>query len=70
MGIVFVFLTVMVFALQFQAKIIDKYFSNEKSSTSLQTQQPTKSKEPENDNKIVAAITAAIMHHNYLKLKG
>ena len=69
MGIVFVFLTIMVFALQLQAKLIAKYFPDEKTSAKT----PTKKQQSENkddDKTLTAAITAAILHHNYLKVKG
>jgi len=59
MGIVFVFLYTMVLVLQYQAKLIAKYFpenldkSNDKDSKKL-------------DKKKVAAVIAAIQHHKNL----
>jgi len=72
MGIVFTFLVIMVYAMQLQAKIIEKYFANkETSQDSTKQWQPTQSKKDEDEEKtLTAAITAAIMHHNYLKIKG
>jgi oxaloacetate decarboxylase gamma subunit len=70
MGIVFVFLTIMVFALQFQAKLIEKYLIKEDTpKPSTNKWQPTTSNEDE-EKALTAAITAAILHHNHLKLKG
>lgn len=59
MGIVFVFLYTMVLVLQYQAKLIAKYFpenldkSNDKDSKKL-------------DKKKVAVVIAAIQHHKNL----
>jgi len=59
MGIVFVFLYIMVLVLQYQAKLIAKYF-------------PEKPAEPAGgnssglDKKKVAAVIAAIQHHKNL----
>ena len=59
MGIVFLFLYAMVLVLQYQAKLIAKYF-------------PEKIKKPDNeapkglDRKKVAAMVAAIWHHKNL----
>jgi oxaloacetate decarboxylase gamma subunit len=58
MGIVFVFLTFMVYVLKFQAKLIAKYFPDKelpKDSTSSSTT-------TRNKKKIAAAIAAAIAH--------
>ncbi len=60
MGIVFLFLTVMIFALKLQAKLIAKYFP-EKPKEVLNTWKPSPSDDEKNT---IAAITAAIIHHN------
>ena len=64
MGIVFLFLTVMIFLLKLQAKLIAKFFPAEvktpDSSKHLQSN-------VNNDDQITAAITAAIIHHNNTK---
>ena len=64
MGIVFTFLTVMIFALKLQAKLIAKFFKEE-------VKQPDNSKHLQanvtDDSQITAAITAAIIHHNNAK---
>jgi oxaloacetate decarboxylase gamma subunit len=61
MGIVFSFLTIMIFALKAQAALIAKYLAEDEKQTS-----PSKQWQPKpTDNKnVVAAITAAILHHN------
>jgi len=70
MGIVFMFLIIMVYAMQLQAKIIEKYFAKEEAQkTPTKQWQPTQAQEEE-EKTLVAAITAAILHHNYLKVKG
>ena len=64
MGIVFSFLTIMIFALKAQAALIAKYFpeKEKKTNTKVQTQVAA------NDTaKKIAAITAVIQHHNNLK---
>ena len=61
MGIVFLFLTVMIFALKLQAKLIAKFFPEEvkKSDNSKHLQANVN-----NEDQVTAAITAAIIHHN------
>jgi oxaloacetate decarboxylase gamma subunit len=61
MGIVFLFLTVMIFALKLQAKLIAKFFKEEEKKPS-----PIKHLKANvnDDSEITAAITAAIIHHN------
>ena len=61
MGIVFLFLTVMIFALKLQAKLIAKYFP-EKPKDITSTWKPNATNEDEKNT--IAAITAAIIHHN------
>ena len=61
MGIVFLFLTVMIFALKLQAKLIAKYFP-EKPKDVSKTWKPITTNEDEKHT--IAAITAAIIHHN------
>ncbi len=59
MGIVFSFLIIMIFALKAQAALIGKYFKEEQKAPPKEWQPKT------TDNKnVVAAITAAILHHN------
>jgi len=71
MGIVFTFLIIMVYAMQLQAKIVEKYFSKEETSKAPTKQwQPAQAQKEEEEKTLVAAITAAILHHNYLKVKG
>ena len=67
MGVVFTFLIIMIFALKAQAAIIAKYFTKEKTVSSTSTQSQPKATDNKN---IVAAITAAIMHHNNYSTKG
>ena len=61
MGIVFLFLTVMIFALKLQAKLIAKYFP-EKPKEVSHTWKPNQNNDDEKNT--IAAITAAIIHHN------
>ncbi len=56
MGTVFMFLILMVVILNFQAKIINKYFPEKPKAV----KSPSKKKSV-NDDEVVAAITAAIM---------
>ena len=61
MGIVFLFLVVMIFALKLQAKIISKFFPDKK----VASNKPVLSSS-DNTAKI-AAIVAAVQHHKNLK---
>ncbi len=64
MSIVFLFLTVMIFALKLQAKLIAKYFPlKEKEVPSWKPQNTTAS----DDKDTIAAISAAIIHYNNQK---
>ena len=66
MGIVFLFLAIMIFALKLQAKLIAKFFPAEEKEETVQW----KPKAVEEDDKdTIAAITAAIIHHNNNKGK-
>ncbi len=62
MGIVVTFLTVMVYALKFQAKLIGKYFPDKKTD-------PVKPKSNASSNTTnkIAAVVAAVQHHKNLK---
>ena len=67
MGIVFLFLTVMIFILKLQAFLIKKFFP-------LEEKEKISSWKPENavetdDRDTTAAITAAIIHYNNQKGK-
>ncbi len=64
MGIVFLFLIIMVYALKLQAKIIGKYFPQG------ETPAPTKPRTTEaskDKTAKIAAIVAAVQHHKNLK---
>jgi oxaloacetate decarboxylase gamma subunit len=67
MGIVFIFLTIMIFVLKAQAYLIAKYVpeNDDKASNSNEWQPAKKS----NDD-IIAAITGAIIHHSKSNKKG
>ena len=56
MGTVFVFLVIMIMAMNAMSSIIHKYFPE------VQPVEP-KSNQADDKKKVVAAITAAIMHH-------
>ena len=60
MGIVFTFLTVMIFALKLQAFLIAKFFKAEEKKVTTQHMKASQN----DDAAITAAITAAIIHHN------
>lgn len=62
MGIVITFLTVMVYALKLQAKLIGKYFPEKK----VEPVKPKSAASSNTTNKI-AAIMAAVQHHKNLK---
>jgi oxaloacetate decarboxylase gamma subunit len=62
MGIVFTFLTVMIFALKTQAFLIAKFFKAEEKKVT--TKHMKASSSTSDDAAITAAITAAIIHHN------
>ena len=67
MGIVFLFLTVMIFILKLQARLIAKYFP-EKPKEELSQWKPQIVRN--NDEKdTIAAISAAIIHYNNQKGK-
>lgn len=67
MGIVFLFLTVLVFVLKLQAKLIAKFFP-EKPKENLSEWKPQSVQNNVSDEKdTVAAITAAIIHYNNQK---
>ncbi len=61
MGVVFLFLIVMIYALKLQTLLIGKFFKEEKKAE-------VKEWKPEtvltDEKQIIAAITAAIIHHN------
>jgi len=67
MGIVFIFLIIMVFALKLQAKLIAKYFPLEEKTQGSQWKPQTASSQAQ-EKQTIAAITAAIIHFN--KQKG
>jgi len=64
MGIVFSFLTIMIFALKAQAALISKYFPEKENKTTKKVQTTVSAS---NTAKKMAAISAAIQHHNNLK---
>lgn len=59
MSIVFSFLYILMLFINFQAKIVAKFFPDVIVAETTQTKQPSQ----EQKNKVVAAITAAINHH-------
>ncbi len=60
MGIVYFFLFVLILAIEYQAKFINKYLVKEESSS---TSEPSSQKSTGIDNKKVAAIIGAIIQH-------
>jgi oxaloacetate decarboxylase gamma subunit len=58
MGTVFAFLIIMIVCMNFMSKIIHKYFPEPQVSADAQVEP-----KQQDNKKVVAAITAAIMHH-------
>lgn len=69
MGIVFTFLTIMVYALKLQAYLVNKFFPEKKEEPKGNEWKPkaTASTKIDDKTKVVAAITAAIQHHRNIK---
>ena len=65
MGIVFLFLTIMIFALKAQAVLIAKYFPIKPKEVSSEWKPKATDASDEKDT--IAAITAAIIHYNNQK---
>ncbi len=65
MGVVFSFLTFLVLVLKLQAKIISKYFPDPEATVCKinPTHTTTVGKSTKDDGSVVAAITAAVIHH-------
>lgn len=66
MGIVFVFLIIMINALKVQASLIAKFFPENETPAAKPTATP-KAQESSDNSKKIAAIVAAVQHHNNLK---
>ena len=64
MGVVFAFLTIMIFVLKAQGAILTKYFPVENKVVSVTPRNDTNEKI---DNAKTAAIVAAVQHHKNLK---
>lgn len=62
MGTVFVFLIIMIVATNVASKIINRFFPEPVSIPKVDTHN-TQTQNAQNNKRIVAAITAAIMHH-------
>ncbi|PIF04737.1 MAG: sodium pump decarboxylase subunit gamma [Arcobacter sp.] len=68
MGIVFLFLTIMIFVLKLQAFLIAKFFP-EKEKEKTCAWKPQNNAAITDDRDTIAAITAAIIHYNNHKGK-
>ena len=68
MGIVFLFLTLMIFVLKLQAFLIAKFFPLEEKEK-VGSWKPQKNSVSVDDRDTTAAITAAIIHYNNQKGK-
>lgn len=66
MGIVFLFLTVMIFALKAQTVLIAKYLP-QKTKDKVAQWKPQTTNNTDEDKDKIAAITAAIIHYNNQK---
>ena len=64
MGVVFAFLTIMIFVLKAQGAILTKYFPAE---NKVVNNVPTRNTNEKTDNAKMAAIVAAVQHHKNLK---
>ena len=64
MGVVFAFLTIMIFVLKAQGAILTKYFPAE---NKVVNNVPTRNANEKTDNAKMAAIVAAVQHHKNLK---
>lgn len=63
MGVVFSFLTIMIFVLKAQGAILTKYFPAENKVVNVSLKDTNK----KNDTAKMAAIVAAVQHHKNLK---
>ena len=68
MGVVFLFLTIMIFALKLQTFLIAKFFP-EKEKEKVCSWKPENKTVADDDRDTTAAITAAIIHYNNHKGK-
>ena len=64
MGVVFAFLTIMIFVLKAQGAILTKYFPAE---NKVVNNVPTRNANEKTDNAKMAGIVAAVQHHKNLK---
>ena len=64
MGVVFAFLTIMIFVLKAQGAILTKYFPAE---NKVVNNVPSRNANEKTDNAKMAAIVAAVQHHKNLK---
>ena len=71
MGVVFAFLTIMIFVLKIQGAILTKYFPAEEKKpvniTPMSNQTTTHNNSTNTDAAKIAAIIAAVQHHKNLK---
>ena len=68
MGIVFLFLVIMIIILKLQTKLIMKFFPLEEKIKTSKLESKTKTIHTDSIEKVtIAAITAAIIHHNNQK---
>jgi len=64
MGVVFAFLTIMIFVLKAQGAILTKYFPAE---NKVVNNVPSRNANEKTDNAKIAAVIAAVQHHKNLK---
>ncbi|MBU0924356.1 OadG family protein [bacterium] len=64
MGVVFAFLTIMIFVLKAQGAILTKYFPVE---NKVVNNVPSRNTSEKTDNAKIAAVIAAVQHHKNLK---
>ncbi|PKN14515.1 MAG: sodium pump decarboxylase subunit gamma [Deltaproteobacteria bacterium HGW-Deltaproteobacteria-24] len=67
MGVVFAFLTIMIFVLKAQGKILTKFFPQEEKKVVNVNLVRNNSVKTNNESAKIAAIVAAVQHHKNLK---
>ena len=67
MGVVFAFLTIMIFVLKAQGKILTKFFPQEEKKVVNVNPVRNNSVKTNNESAKIAAIVAAVQHHKNLK---
>ena len=67
MGVVFAFLTIMIFVLKAQGAILTRFFPEKEKVVNLVTQRNSVNTNANTDTAKIAAVIAAVQHHTNLK---